>query len=224
MDDDALVKQALDALRALEDRLDELAPGITEEDDVYPGDGMAGLSLIYHIIRTECSLEEASRHLEEHCRELEIVQTDYRKARQEPLRLTLEEIDLAGCNHFPPPQVATNTLMYAIARVSEGRDAYLGQHGGLVRTDGREMQRQRTSRQRHHLAGQFFALRQQHPGQYPLTDEGYRLGADVLKCTENQLREAVKELGRTAPLLKAAWESGFPAPAHKKQDSKGGKF
>lgn len=183
MDDAALVKQAMDALRALEVRAEELAPGITEEDDVYPGGGMAGLSLIYHIMRTECSIEEASKHLEEHCRELEIVQTDYRKARAEPLRLTLEEIDLAGSNHFPPPQVAMNTLNYAIARISQGRDAYLGQHGGMERTDGREMQKQRTERQRQHLARRFADLHQSDPAEYPVSKIGFARASATLEDT-----------------------------------------
>lgn len=181
--DAELVQQAINALRALEARAESLSPGVTEEDDVYPsGDaGMAGLALMYHVMRLGCCLEDAVQHLEEHCRELETLQGDYRKGREEPLRMTLEEIELAAGNHFPPPQVAMNTLNYAIARVTQGDDAYLGEHGGMERASGIEMRERRTKRHRQYLARRFVEMHRQEPAYFPISKIGFGRASAVLE-------------------------------------------
>lgn len=215
MDDD-LLRNAVEALTKIEQRLEELYPGITEEEDVYPvlEKGRAGMALLFHALRTGCDFDTAAKHLKQHCEELERLQENVHMARTEPLRLSLEEISSASDNHFPPPQVAMNTLNYAFTRVTQNEDAYLGEHGGMKKTEkaGRKRQKAHTKQQGLELAGAFYALHQQAPKKYPISDNGYLAAEQALNSTQDKIRTAVKN---AHPLLKSAWKSGFPAPPFK---------
>lgn len=181
--DDHLLSNAAEALAAIEMRLEELYPGITEDEDVYPGleKGGAGMALLFHALRTGCDFDKAAKHLKQHCEELERLQEDYQMAREEPLRLSLEEIELAGLNYFPPPQVASNTLLYAIGRWKEGFDKWPGENGGIKLADGRERQRQRTKRRKQALAKCFADLHQAEPDQFPISKLGFARASAVLE-------------------------------------------
>lgn len=208
MDDAELVKQVFDSLNALENRLEELKPGITQKAAYPSADaGAAGLSAIFHIMRQKCDLEATARHLEQHCLDLERVQESSKKP---PLEISLDEISEASHNHFLPPQIAMNTLDYAFLRFQNKQDAYLGDNGGMKRTTQQEIRMAKTRDERRNLAGWFYALRQQDPKTYPINEKGYAEAADVLPSTPSTIATAVKEAN---PKLKAAWKSGFPAPA-----------
>ncbi|UTD57284.1 hypothetical protein [Halomonas sp. MS1] len=215
MDDD-LLRNAVEALTKIEQHLEELYPGITEEEDVYPGleKGRAGMALLFHALRTGCDFDTAAKHLKQHCEELERLQENVHMARTEPLRLSLEEISSASDNHFPPPQVAMSTLNYAFTRVTLNEDAYLGEHGGMKKTEkaGRKRQKAHTKKQGLELAGAFYALHQQDPKQYPISDNGYSAAEQALNSTQDKIRTAVKNAN---PTLRAGWKSGFPAPPFK---------
>ncbi|MGO2878927.1 MAG: hypothetical protein ACTIDT_03095 [Halomonas sp.] len=214
--DDELLRNAVESLTAIEQRLEELYPGITEVENVYPGleKGRAGMALLFHVLRIGCDFDTAAKHLDQHREELSWLQENYQLARTEPLRLSLDEISLAACNHFPPPQLAMNTLNYAFMRVKQNDDAYLGEHGGMKKTEQarRKRQKARTKQQGGELASAFYALHQDDPKQYPISDNGYLAAEQALNSTQDKIRTAVKNAN---PHLKAAWKSGFPAPPFK---------
>ncbi|MDW0358969.1 hypothetical protein Q8G38_06520 [Halomonas venusta] len=216
MDDD-LLRNAVEALTKIEQRLEELYPGITDEEDVYPvlEKGSAGMALLFHALRTGFDFDTAAKHLKQHCEELERLQENVHMARTEPLRLSLEEISSASDNHFPPPQVAMNTLNYAFTRVMQNEDAYLGEHGGMKKTEkaGRKRQKARTKQQGHELVGAFYALHQQDPNKYPIGGSGFLEAAKTLNSTPDKIKNGYDE---ASPIIKAAWKSGFPAPPIKK--------
>lgn len=211
--DDELLSNAVESLTAIEQRLEELYPGITEVENAYPGleQGRAGIALLFHVLRVGCDFDTAAKHLNQHREELGWLQENDQLDRTEPLRLSLDEISLAACNHFPPPQLAMNTLHYAFIRIENYDDAYLGEHGGMTKTGqaGRKRQKSRTQQQQSKLAGGFYALHQDDPKQYPISDNGYLAAEQALNSTQDKIRTAVKNEN---PILKAGWKSGFPAP------------
>lgn len=210
--DDELLRNAAESLTAIEQRLEELYPGITEVENVYPGleKGRAGMALLFHVLRIGCDFDTAAKHLQQHCEELERLQENEHMARTEPLRLSLEEVSSASDNHFPPPQVAMNTINHAFTRVTQNEDAYLGEHGGMRKTEkaGRKRQKAHTKKQGLELASAFYALHQQDPKKYPISDNGYLAAEQALNSTQDKIRTAVKKAN---PHLKAAWKSGLPA-------------
>lgn len=192
MDDVALVKQALDALLAMEDRLEELAPGITDDPDaVLPEPGgrwkhegfpRAGLALLFRMMQT------GSQDLEGTASAWKLYQDAMRDGREkhrgryrahEPLRLALWEHGCARHWRFPPPSASCDAIESAFAELRDQQAEYFGQ--GLIQgNSGNAVGSQRTREKHKDIAERFHELHMTDPEQFPRSGAGYTAAAVVM--------------------------------------------
>lgn len=194
--DAELVQQALDALRALEDRLEEVAPGITDDHDgVMPEPGgrwkhedfpRVGLALLFRMMQTGGSdLEGAASAWKNYRDTMKAGRVGHREHYpRDPLRWALWQQGCAQRWRFPPPTSSTEEIEDAFNEL-RGRQV---QHFGQGRLEAHTRQvvasAHETPERTLLIANRYFELWQSDPRKYASTTDGLGLdrAADVINA------------------------------------------
>lgn len=196
-DSDAeLVAQAIDALRALEYRLEELAPGIADDsDDVLPSPRgrwrhepfpRMGLALLFRMLQTGGQdLEGAASAWSLYRDTMQAGRGEqHKRYPREPLRLALWE---HGCAHhwkFPPPSSSADAIADAFDELRNRQVEYFGQ-GRLGTLKRQEVATRYEAYERALLvANRHYALWRSDPKRYASTAGGIGLvnAAEVINA------------------------------------------
>lgn len=200
--DDALVANAIEALRALEARMKELDPGITNDrTNVLPematrwkveGFPRVGLAVLFQMMKKGHSdLVAGASQWKIHRDTIQYVRKVYPEQYPgEPLRQALVEHGYSRYYHFPPPTSSTDTIDENFVAFAQQKVASLGE-GTIKAHSGTVVRSQRLSDERRRIAERFHELHLADPDQFPRTGVGYAAAAAVLED------EGFKKTGKT---------------------------
>lgn len=200
--DDALVANAIEALSALEARMEEMEPGITSDrDNVLPematrwkfdGFPQAALAVLFHMMKKgHTDLVAGASEWKIHRDTIRSVREVYpERYPGEPLRQALVEHGYSRHHNFPPPTSSTDTIDENFVTFAKQKVASLGE-GAIKPHSGPVVRSQRLSDERERIAVRFHELHLNDPDQFPRTGVGYAAAAAVLED------EGFKKTGKT---------------------------
>lgn len=190
--DDTVVANAIEALKALEARMEELEPGITDDRDnalpelatrwKFDGFPRVGLAALFHMMKKGHSDLVASAS------EWKIHRDTIRSVREshpdehphEPLRQALVEHGYSRYRHFPPPTSSTDVIDENFVAFAQQEVTTLGE--GSIRPNSKQAVSALSTEEKHvEIANLFYTWRHAHPGQFPKTPEGYERASEKLE-------------------------------------------
>ncbi|MDR5904009.1 hypothetical protein [Franzmannia qiaohouensis] len=189
--DDALVSAAIDALRALENRLEELAPGITEDpDNVLPESAgrwrfdsfpRVGLALLSHMMQTGShDLVGSASVWEIHRETIQSVRQVYQaRYPREPLRLALAEHGYSRYRGFPPSSSSTSEIDRHFIEYAQELVKHYGE-GAISPNSGQAVRSRCKEEEYKDIAERFHELHTADPEQFPRSGTGYTAAAAVM--------------------------------------------
>ena len=189
--DDALVKKAIDALRALENRLEELAPGIADDPtNVLPESAgrwkhepfpSVGLALLLRMSQTGGhDLVGAASAWEIHRATIESARQVFRdRYPREPLRLALVEHGYSLYRCFPPPSASAREIDRHFVEFGQELVKHYGETGIRPNT-GQAVSTRHKEDEYRDIAERFHELHMADPEQFPRSGPGYTAAAAVM--------------------------------------------
>ncbi|WP_087718629.1 hypothetical protein [Salinicola salarius] len=190
--DDALVANAIEALSALEARMEEMEPGITSDrDNVLPematrwkfdGFPQAALAVLFHMMKKgHTDLVAGASEWKIHRDTIRSVREVYpERYPGEPLRQALVEHGYSRHHNFPPPTSSTDTIDENFVTFAKQKVASLGE--GAIKPDTPQAVSALATEEKHiEIANHFYTWRHAYPGQFQKTPTGYERASEKLE-------------------------------------------